>query len=138
LRHAVCAAFLLALALLPGCSNLALEKEDAPAAGADAAYTKLVADYIKGTFKNHASYEAFEISGARWMHTLHGWNSLTCVRFQDHGQQRTYAVFIKNGAVVDARYAVQTDACGAETYTPFETMTSGMRSPNPGAQGPIY
>ena len=133
--HALGAALLLALAVLPGCSTIALPQEVAPAAGADPSDVKLIADHIRAVFKDHAAAnEAYEISGARWVHALHGWNWLTCVRFQDHGRRRTYAVFVKDHAVVDSRYAVQTDACDAQTYVPFDAL----RPAGPGAQGPIY
>lgn len=137
-RRAVCAALVTALLGLPACSSLTVENGDPPTAGADPAYNKLIADYIKGTFKDHASYEGYEISSTRWVHSLKGWSWLTCVRFQEHARQRTYAVFIKDGTVVDARYPVQTDACSTETYKPFDLMTGSTRPVNPGAQEPIY
>jgi hypothetical protein len=139
LRRAIHAAPLLALTLLPGCNGIALPpQEDAPAMGADVAYAKLVADRIRATFKDHAAYAAYEISAPRWVHTLRGWNWLVCVRFQDHGRQRSYAVFVKGGAVVDSRYAVQTDACDLQAYAPFDVMFGAMRPTSVGAQEPIY
>jgi hypothetical protein len=139
LRQAIFAAPLLALTLLPACSNIALlPQEDAPATGAEPAYAKLVADHIGATFKNRAGHAAYEISGPRWVHALRGWNWLVCVRFQDRGGPRTYAVFIKEGAVVDSRYAVQTDACDLQGYAPFDMMNSTMGPTSVGAQEPIY
>lgn len=137
-RRAIHAAPLLALTLLPGCSNIALPPQDAPPPGADPAYTKLVADHIGATFKEHAAYAGYEISGPRWVHALRGWSWLVCVRFQDHGRQRSYAVFIKDGAVVNSRYAVQTDTCDLQAYAPFDMMTGAMRPMSVGAQEPIY
>jgi hypothetical protein len=137
-QHAAHAALLLALTLLPACSGIALPQEEPPAAGVDPAYTKLVADHIRATFKNYASYEAYEISGTRWVHGLRGWNWLSCVRFQDHGRYRTYAVFSKDGAVVDSRYSVRTDECELQAYAPFDALSGGVRSMSFGASGPIY
>jgi len=138
-RPTACTALLLlALAVLPACSSIALPREDPSGSGDDPASTKLIADYLKGSFKDHAAYEAFEISGARWVHSLKGWSWLTCVRFQDHGRARRYAVFISKGAVVDGRYAVESDACDAQTYAPFPVMMEGVKPVSPGAQGPLY
>jgi hypothetical protein len=115
-QQAACAALLLALLLLPGCSELALPSEEMPAAGADPSYVNIVAHHLKTLFKNQASYDAFEISPFRWVHSLKGWAWLTCVRFQDQGHPRVYSVFLKDGRVVDGRYAVVTDACDEQSY----------------------
>jgi hypothetical protein len=137
-QHAVGAALLLAVSLLPACSNVALPQEDMPASGADPTYTKLVANHIRTTFKAYTAYEAYEISGPRWVHAIRGWSWLACVRFQDHGRQRTYAMFIKNGAVVDSRYAVRTDDCDLQAYAPFDPSSGAMQPMSIGTQQPIY
>ena len=69
--------------------------------GPDPAYNKLVAKHIKDTFKDYASYDAFEISEYRWVHSIKGWSWLTCVRFQDKGRRLTYALFIKQKEIID-------------------------------------
>lgn len=136
-RHAACAALLLALLLLSGCTDLALPNEEMPPAGADPGYASLVAHYLKNLFKNQAaSYSAFEISPFRWVHSLKGWTWLTCVRFQEQGYQRVYAVFLKDGKVVDGRYAVVTDACNEQTYALFDEMK--VVGGRPGIQSPLY
>jgi hypothetical protein len=137
-QHAVGAALLLAITFLPACSNIALPQEDAPATGADPAYTKLVAGHIRATFKAYAAYEAYEISGQRWVHAIRGWSWLACVRFQDHGRPRIYAVFINNGAVVDSRYAVRTDDCDLQPYAPFDPSSGALHPMSIGTQQPIY
>jgi hypothetical protein len=134
-QHAAYAALLLALLLLPGCSDLALPNEEMPAAGAVPSYVSAVANYLKTLFKNQASYDAFEISPFRWVHSLKGWAWLTCVRFQDQGHPRVYAVFLKDGRIVDGRYAVVTDACDEQTYAAFDAMRGASRS---GIQSPLY
>ncbi len=136
LPRAAATALLLTLTVLPGCSNIGLPKEAAPEP--EPAYTKLVADYLKSVFKGYASYSDFEIAGVRWVHAPKGWAWLACARFQDHGRQRTYALFIKDGAVFDARYAVQTDACDAQTYSPFDVTTGAIKPVDAGIQKPIY
>ena len=100
-RHAVGAALLLLVTLLPGCSDVALADE-MPASEPDPGYNNLVAKHLKDTFKNRASYDAFAISAFRWVHSFKGWAWMTCVRFEDNGHPRTYAVFIKDGKVIDA------------------------------------
>ena len=124
IQQAACAALLLALLLLPGCSELALPSEEMPAAGADPSYVNIVAHHLKTLFKNQASYDAFEISPFRWVHSLKGWAWLTCVRFQDQGHPRVYSVFLKDGRVVDGRYAVVTG--GDDTLAASGTRATGM------------
>jgi hypothetical protein len=92
--------------------------------------TDLVAKYLKGAFKNPASYDAFAISGFRWVHSFKGWAWVTCVRFEDSGHPRTYVVFLKDGKAIDGRYAVQTDGCDTQTYAVFDAMpkkTGGLQ-----------
>ena len=131
------AALLLALAL-PACSDLALPKEDLPPAGAEQALNTVVGDQLKTLFKDRAAYQAFEISGYRWVHGFKGWSWLTCVRFQERGHPRTYALFVKDGAVIDSRYAVETDACDGETYAPFDPATGLLRPASVSLQQPLY
>jgi hypothetical protein len=132
------AGLLMALLILPGCTNIAMSNEDMPAAGVDPAYTKLVATQLKGSFKDLASYDSFEISQPRWVQSTKGWSWLACVHFQDRGHRRTYAVFFTDGQIVDARYAVQTDACNALTYSPLDMTTAGLRPGAAGDPGPLY
>jgi hypothetical protein len=135
LQHVAHAVLLLALFLLSGCSELALTNEEMPTAGADPSYSNVVAYYLKNVFKDQqAYYDAFEISAFRWVHSVKGWGWLTCVRFQDRGHQRIYAVLMRDGKVLDGHYAVQTDACDAQTYVMFEAMRAGR----PGIQSPLY
>ncbi len=128
--------------VLTGCSELAGSTEAAPAGGVsgsvDPGANALVANRMKAVFKDGASYQAFELAGLRWVHTLKGWSWLACVRFQDRGHQRFYAVFVKDGAVTDDRYAVETDACQAQSYVPFDLGLGTMRPAAFGIQQPIY
>ncbi len=106
--------------------------------GPDPTYSKLVATHLNGIFKDRSAYDAFEISDYRWVHTTKGWNWLTCVRFQDHGHRRVYAVFLKETAVVDSHYAVLTDGCAAPAYAPFDLMMSTGSMTGPGALAPLH
>jgi hypothetical protein len=105
-----------------------------PASGAYPWYSDLVANHLKKTFTNRASYDAFAISAFRWVHSLNGWAWMTCVHFKDNGHPRTYAVFIQDGKVIDGRYAVQTDACNTQTYAVFDAMGPTRA----GVLGPLY
>lgn len=120
LQNAARAALLLPL-VLPGCSSLAQPQEDAPATGPDPAYGKIIAKHLE-SFKDVASDSSFEISEFRWVHSIKGWSWLTCVRFQSHDCKLTYALFLKADKVVHSRFAVETDGCGTQTYSPFEQM----------------
>ena len=95
MRRGARAALLLAaaalLGFLAGCSGIAATTEDIAAIGPDPA------------FKNYASYDSFEIADPRWVHSIKGWNWLTCVRFQDHGHMRIYALFLNANKIVDDR-----------------------------------
>jgi len=119
---AAAAAPLLAAALLAGCSGLAATTEDAAPPAPNPSYREMVANRLKSSFKNSSSYDSFEISEPRWVHSVKGWNWLACVRFLDRGHRRTYAVFFDGSAVVDDRLAVQTDDCDRQGYGPFERM----------------
>lgn len=137
LRTAAYTALLLSLGILAGCSSLAVTNEDTPASGPDPAYDRLVANRLK-SFKNYASYDAFEISDFRWVHSINGWSWLTCVRFQDSGQRRSYALFIKENRIIDGRYAIQADGCDTRAYAPFDQMAGATRPASAGVLEPLY
>jgi hypothetical protein len=129
-------AFVMALAMLSGCGDL--PTESVPEAGAPPAYTALAARYLEKTLKDRASDDAFEISGLRWAHTMTGWNWLACVRFQDHGHRHTYVLFMQTDAVIDGRYAVQTDACESQPFTQFDLMSGAAGQPTAVQLEPLY
>lgn len=131
-------ASLLGLVGLTACSNMAIPTEDVPTTGPDPGYGNLVADRLKDSFKKLSPNDPVEISEPRWVHTMTGWSYLTCVHFLDQGHQRTYALFIKDGAIVDSRYAVETDACGGQTYSSLDLSSGAIRPRATGEQGPLY
>jgi hypothetical protein len=138
LRDCVRATLFLPLTLL-GCSGVALTQTDAPASAPNpAAFHKIIGDYLKELFKDIAAYESFEISDARWVHTVKGWSWLSCVRFQERGHVRTYAVFIQTDKVVDSRYAVTTDGCGEQTYAPFDDIPVTAKPSNGVELDPLH
>ncbi len=138
LRRAILrAALVLTIVILPGCSELAQPSEAAPPAAPDA-YVALVAKYLLSTLKDRTAYSGFAISPLRWVDSLKGWAWLACVHFQDHGHLRSYTLFIQDNAVVDARYAVETDACERQSYTQFDLVTGVLGQPTPPVQPALY
>jgi hypothetical protein len=133
-----CAVLAAALVSLSGCSHTAMTNEAMPAVAADPGYGKLVASRLKTSFKNLSPNDAVEISQPRWVMSNKGWSWLACVRFQDHGHRRTYALFLSGTEVVDERYAVQTDACDAQSYLPFDLETGATGPGVVGGPGPLY
>ena len=54
------------------------------------------------------------------------------------GVLRSYAVLIQDNAVVDARYAVETDSCEAQSYTQFDLVTGVLGRPTAPVQPALY
>lgn len=136
-RTIVWIALVLSLVILPACSELAQPSEAAaPAAPPD--YVALAAKYLLSALKDRSSDAGFEISGLRWVSSIKGWAWLACVHFQDHGHPRSYAIFIQDNAVADARYAVETDQCKSQTYTQFDLVTGVLGRPTAPVQPPLY
>jgi hypothetical protein len=126
------------LGLLQGCGGLAATNEEVPATGPNLSYRETVAAHLKKVFKNLSTYDSFEISDPRWVHSTTGWNWLTCVRFQDRGHLRTYALYLNGDKIVDDRFAVQTDNCEAQTYSPFDRMGAGGAGGSSGGLDPLH
>ena len=130
------------LVLLPGCSELA-QSSDAVTTQtlpppAPPPYAALAAKHLQSAFKDRSPYDGFEISNVRWVLANGGWSWLTCVHFRDRGHPRSYAIFIQNNNVVDARYAVETDDCEKQAYTQFDLMTGELGRPTVPTQAPLY
>ena len=138
-KYCRAAALLSVLAIVQGCSSLAIpDGATPPPEGVDPAYVKLIATYVKNNFKELSPYDPTEISTPRWAESVKGWTWFTCVHFMDHGHRRTYSLFFNRTEVVDARYAVLTDGCGKQTYSPFDLTSGGVRPVAIGDNGPIY
>jgi hypothetical protein len=69
---------------------------------------------------------------------IRGWTWLACVHFRDHGHLRSYALFIQDNAVIDGRFAVETDACNSQTYTQFDLVTGVLGRPTAPVQPSLY
>jgi hypothetical protein len=74
-----------------------------------------------GIFAAKARLDHVEVSDAvRMVQTnFHGWVWQTCLRLNLNGRPVTYAVFISDGRVVDARSAVAVDRCDRAHYAPL-------------------
>ena len=95
-------------------------------------------DAVEKIFTNRLSFENFEISELRWVHGLKDWSWLLACILWINGHLRTYALFIQNNAVIDARYAVQVDSCGSQSYTPFDVVTGVLGRPTAARQPALY
>ena len=113
-------------AALSGCAGLAASNSEMQLTGLDPSYREVVAARLKSVLKNYNSYDLFEMSDPRWVHSIKGPAWLTCVRFRDQGRLRSFALFLDGKSVVDDRFAVQTDDCDLQTYYPFDRVPTGL------------
>jgi hypothetical protein len=132
------ALFALTLAVVAGCTELAQPSEAGAPPSQEPPYAALAAKYLSSAMRDRTAFGGFEISGPRWVHSLKGWSWLACVHFLDHGHLRTYALFMQNDVVVEGRYAVQSDSCGAQSYTPFDMVTGVLGRPTAPEQPALY
>lgn len=75
-----------------------------------------------GIFQADKKIDHVEISDTiRMVQTnLYGWAWEVCIRLNLNNLPATYAVFISDGVVVDARAAILTDNCGNGNYAPLD------------------
>jgi hypothetical protein len=130
--------FVFALTVLTGCSQVFSTMDEVPKSQSETDYRKLIAKTFVTAFRDYASYNTVEISAPRLVDSMFGHTSMTCVRFEAKGRRRVYVFFIRNDAVVDARYDVQTDQCGAQSYQPFDPATGSERPVIAAPQNPLY
>jgi len=134
-RGACRAAALLSLTLTAACSSLATE-------GAQTAlnpdYRATIAKRLQPIFSKTPPSGPIEISDPRWVQANKGWGWMVCIRFQDRGHPRTYVMILDRNEFLDERYAVQTDACGAQTYSGLDVGSGSMRPGSVGDPGPLY
>jgi hypothetical protein len=135
-RAACHAAALLSLTLTAACGSLATEAVQTTAPNPD--YLQTIAKRLQATFSKAPLSGPIEISDPRWVLSNKGWGWIVCIRFQDRGHQRTYVMIFDRNEFLDERYAVQTDACGAQTYSGFDPGSGGMRPSSVGDPGPLY
>ena len=132
------ALLLLAFTAVAGCSKAVLPNDSIPSSGADPSYSKFVAAYVKRSFTNLSPNDPIEISEPRWMQSYTFWSWIACVHFPDRGHRRTYVVYFKGSEVIDGRYAVRTDACETQIYTPLDPTSGALLPGAAGDPGPLY
>lgn len=125
------------LACLPACASGGLAPQTAPPDGPPPTYLTQIATRLKTQFKKPPT-DGLELSEPRWLLSSNGWTWLVCVRFQDQGYRRSYVVYFDATKVLDNRYAVLSDDCDSQTYTPFDLPTAKLVPQAIGAQGPVY
>jgi hypothetical protein len=113
-------------AALSGCADLAAGNAEIAQAGPDPTSREVIGSYLKRTLKNYRTYDSYEISDPRWVHSMKGWLYLTCVRFRDQGHVRSYSIFMDGNKIVDDHFSVQTDSCDSQAYYPFDRMQTGL------------
>ena len=92
-----------------------------PAELSEPNYRQIVADNIGTVFPNAAELGVLEISNVRQAdHSLKGQAWLTCLRIHAGDAPQEYAVFIRDGKIVDARSGVAIDRCKQQTYSAFD------------------
>jgi hypothetical protein len=131
------AALFAILAAMSGCSPIALPDND-QSPGPQPPYVSRAAKFLQGTLKDTSIYDGYEISGLRWVNTVKGWSWVACVRFDDHGHKRTYAIFLQDNIISDAHYAVETDGCDGQSYTQFDLISGALGRPTAPVQQPLY
>jgi hypothetical protein len=137
LRHgAQRAALLLALTLTAACGSLAGPTDNAATSALSPDYRTMIAKHLKTLFKGTIE-GSVQISDPRWAQSNKGLGWMVCIRFQDRGHQRTYVFVFDRDQFIDERYAVQTDNCGAETYSALD-LGPGIRPGAFGDPGPLY
>ena len=135
-RAACHAAALLSLTLTAACGSLATGAVQTTTLNPD--YRETIAKRLRATFNKTPISGPIEVSDPRWVQSNKGWGWMACLRFQDRGHQRTYVMIFDHGEFLDERYAVQTDACGVQTYSAFDSGSGGARPGSIGDPGPLY
>ena len=90
----------------------------------------------EGIFQADIKIDHVEISDTiRMVQTnLYGWAWEACIRLNVNNSPVTYAVFISDGGIVDARAAVLTDNCGSDNYAPLDVRDARVVPANRAAR----
>ena len=108
-----------ALALLSGCSASLLPPDlPTPLEAGPGDYQAVVAKDV-GTLANRATLGPLEISALRRTRLTQPGDWVACVRAVTEERPTYFAVFIRDGRVIDRRLAVLVDECGQEQYQPL-------------------
>lgn len=125
------------LTCLPACTSVGMAPQSAPTAGPSPTYLSQIAGRLKAQFKKPPT-DGLELSEPRWLLSSNGWTWMVCIRFQEQGYRRSYVMYFDAEHVLDEHYAVLSDGCDSQTYTPFDLETAKLVQQTIGTQGPIY
>jgi len=109
-----------ALVLLGGCSStfFAAPPGTPTAEQEPADYPGVVAKDLEGV-KGHDGNTPFEISAARRTRLAQPGDWVVCARRTVEERPTYFAVFLRDGKVIDRRLAVQVDECAQEQFQPL-------------------
>jgi len=121
--------FLIALSA-GGCASLwdysprTQAQDDADYQRTHSSYKQLASGRVK-QLKYSGGLVAPTISPLRKSHTVAFADWMACVRGEEEGNRRTFAVFYRDRAIADFRHAVVIDGCEAEPYERLEPDAGG-------------
>ena len=136
MRAAIVTTSLLIALSLGGCASLwdysprAQAEDDADYQRTRLSYKQLASARVK-ELKVPGGLATPAISPLRNSHTVACADWMTCVRGEETGLWRTYAVFYRDSKIADIRHAVVIDQCEAE---PYERLEPTVGAPAPAKQ----
>jgi len=90
-------------------------------------HRRIVGANIKRLLPYQTELGELEISEARLVDHLKGPAWLTCLKLDARGNPRHYAIFIKDGKIIDTRASVVIDQCHKASYTLLEIPTPAKK-----------
>jgi hypothetical protein len=99
-------------------------QDDADYQRTHSSYKQLASGRVK-QLKYSGGLVAPTISPLRKSHTVAFADWMACVRGEEEGNRRTFAVFYRDRAIADFRHAVVIDGCEAEPYERLEPDAGG-------------
>jgi hypothetical protein len=108
-------------------------EDDADYQRTHSSYKQLASTHVK-QLKYPGGLAAPTISPLRKSHTVAFADWMACVRGEEAGLRRTFAVFYRDRKIADFRHSVVIDRCEAERYERLEPETGG---PDPAQQASV-
>jgi hypothetical protein len=136
MRAAIVTVAVLTAFSVSGCASLwdysprTPAQDDADYQSTRLSYKQLASARVK-ELKYSGGLAAPTISPLRKSHTVAFADWMACVRGEEAGLRRTFAVFYRERKIVDFRHAVVIDNCEAE---PYERLALDVASPVPAQQ----
>ncbi len=114
---------LLPAAALSGCAGLATGNTEMPLRSPDLTYREVASARLKSVLKNYDTYDTFEISDPRWVHSIKAGIGLPAFA---SAIRTACAAMPYSSTGTRPRFAVQTDNCDLQTYYPLGQMPTGL------------